>query len=169
MYPTMAGSCCLLERRKLTTTHERRGSSSTSVRATAGKGASGAGARRERWRGPARQLTPPDPGAGWLFLPQQGHWRPPGAEEEFAPLSLHPYTAPAAGADEDAFGGSLAAAAAAGEEAPAVRFRVVHCDAFAVNATAAELLRHRLRHDRRWASRISNAAAGGAAAAEGSR
>ncbi|PAN29876.1 hypothetical protein PAHAL_5G256200 [Panicum hallii] len=80
------------------------------------------------------------------------------------PLSPHPYTAPAAGADEDVFGGSLAASAAAGEEAPAVRFRVVHRDAFAVNATAAELLRHRLRRDRRRAARISQAAAGGAAA-----
>ena len=40
------------------------------------------------------------------------------------PLSPHSYTAPAAAAaDEDAFGGSLAAVAA-GEEAPAVRFRV---------------------------------------------
>ncbi|RLN24688.1 protein ASPARTIC PROTEASE IN GUARD CELL 2-like [Panicum miliaceum] len=76
------------------------------------------------------------------------------------PLSPHPYTAPAPGADEDVFGGSLAAA----EEAPAVRFRVVHRDAFAVNATAAELLRHRLRRDRRRAARISQAAAGGAAA-----
>ena len=43
-------------------------------------------------------------------------------------------------------------------------FRVVHRDAFAVNATAAELLRHRLRRDRRRAARISKAAAGGAAA-----
>ncbi|KAG2598885.1 aspartyl protease family protein 2-like [Panicum virgatum] len=88
------------------------------------------------------------------------------------PLSPHPYTAPAAGAyeDEDAFGGSLlAAAAAAGqEEAPAVRFRVVHRDAFAVNATAAELLRHRLRRDRRRAARISKAAAG-CVAANGTR
>ena len=45
-----------------------------------------------------------------------------------------------------------------------MRFRVVHRDAFAVNATAAELLRHRLRRDRRRAARISKAAAGGAAA-----
>ena len=45
-----------------------------------------------------------------------------------------------------------------------MRFRVVHRDVFTVNATAAELLRHRLRRDRRQAARISKAAAGGAAA-----
>ncbi|CAO2165427.1 unnamed protein product [Urochloa humidicola] len=80
------------------------------------------------------------------------------------PLSPHPYTAPAAAADEeDVFGGSLAAAEDAGSAA-AVRFRVVHRDAFARNTTAAELLKHRLRRDKRRAARISKEAGGGAAA-----
>ncbi|CAO2179329.1 unnamed protein product [Urochloa humidicola] len=83
------------------------------------------------------------------------------------PLSPHPYTAPATD-DEDVFGGSLAAAE---DGAAAMRFGVVHRDAFAVNTTAAELLKHRLRRDKRRAARISKeaaaAAAGGAAAANG--
>ncbi|OEL21340.1 Aspartyl protease family protein 2 [Dichanthelium oligosanthes] len=82
------------------------------------------------------------------------------------PLSPHPYTAPAAtDADEDALGGSLAAA----EASSAVHFRVVHRDAFAVNATAAELLRHRLRRDKRRTARISKAASAGAAAGNATR
>ncbi|CAL4948903.1 unnamed protein product [Urochloa decumbens] len=81
------------------------------------------------------------------------------------PLSPHPYTAPAAVDDEDVFGGSLAAAEDGA--AAAVRFRVVHRDAFAVNTTAAELLKHRLRRDKRRAARISKDAAGGGAAANG--
>jgi hypothetical protein len=83
------------------------------------------------------------------------------------PLSPRAYTAPAAGADEDLLGGSLAVA----EEgaASAVHFRVVHRDAFAVNATAAELLKHRLQRDRHRAARISKAAAAGGAAANGTR
>lgn len=87
------------------------------------------------------------------------------------PLSPHAYTAPAAGADEDLFGGSLAVAeeGPAAAAASAVHFRVVHRDAFAVNATAAELLKHRLQRDRRRAARISKAAAAGGAAANGTR
>jgi hypothetical protein len=79
------------------------------------------------------------------------------------PLSPHPYTAPTAASadDEDVFDGSLAATE---DAAAAVRFRVVHRDAFSVNATAAELLKHRLRRDKRRAARISKEAAGGAAA-----
>ncbi|CAL4955644.1 unnamed protein product [Urochloa decumbens] len=84
------------------------------------------------------------------------------------PLSPHPYTAPAAGADdEDVFGGSLAATEDGAAAAAAVHFRVVHRDAFAVNTTAAELLKHRLRRDKRRAARISKDAAGGGAAANG--
>ncbi|KAL6615506.1 hypothetical protein ACP70R_037776 [Stipagrostis hirtigluma subsp. patula] len=78
------------------------------------------------------------------------------------PLSPHAYTAPAAD-DDDVFGGSLAAAEEDAAPATAVRFRVVHRDAFAANATAAELLAHRLERDRRRAARISKAARGGAA------
>ncbi|CAD6341188.1 unnamed protein product [Miscanthus lutarioriparius] len=88
------------------------------------------------------------------------------------PLSPHAYTAPAADTDEDLFGGSLAVAeeGAATAAASAVHFRVVHRDAFAANATPAELLKHRLQRDRRRAARISKAAAaGGANAANGTR
>ncbi|CAD6237988.1 unnamed protein product [Miscanthus lutarioriparius] len=59
---------------------------------------------------------------------------------------------------------------AATAAASAVHFRVVHRDAFAANATPAELLKHRLQRDRRRAARISKAAAaGGANAANGTR
>jgi len=87
------------------------------------------------------------------------------------PLSPHAYTAPAADTDEDVFGGSLAVAeeGAAAAAASAVHFRVVHRDTFAVNATAAELLKHRLQRDKRRAARISKAAAAGGAAANGTR
>ena len=87
------------------------------------------------------------------------------------PLSPHAYTAaPSADADEDLFGGSLAVADEGAAAASAVHFRVVHRDAFAANATAAELLRHRLQRDKRRAARISKAAAGGGAgAANGTR
>jgi hypothetical protein len=82
------------------------------------------------------------------------------------PLSPHPYTATAV-EDDGLFQGSLAADEG-GAAASTVGLRVVHRDDFAVNATAAELLAHRLRRDKRRASRIS-AAAGGAAAANGTR
>lgn len=78
------------------------------------------------------------------------------------PLSAHAYTAPSLDADEDVFGGSLAVAeeeAAASDSA--VHFRVVHRDTFAVNATAGELLKHRLQRDKRRAARISEAAGAG--------
>ncbi|XP_062214298.1 aspartyl protease family protein 2-like [Phragmites australis] len=78
------------------------------------------------------------------------------------PLSPHTYTAPAADADEDVFGSSLAVAEE-GAAATAVHFRVVHRDAFAVNATAVDLLAHRLQRDGRRAAQISKAATGGAA------
>uniref|UniRef100_A0A0D9V2L1 Peptidase A1 domain-containing protein n=1 Tax=Leersia perrieri TaxID=77586 RepID=A0A0D9V2L1_9ORYZ len=79
------------------------------------------------------------------------------------PLSSHPYTAPAAvaGEDDGLFEGSLAAGES--DAASTVGLRLVHRDDFAVNATAAELLAHRLQRDKKRASRIS-AAAGGAAA-----
>ncbi|TVU34420.1 hypothetical protein EJB05_16252, partial [Eragrostis curvula] len=75
------------------------------------------------------------------------------------PLSPDAYTAPAAGAedDDDVFGGSLAAAE--DESSSTAQFRVVHRDAFAVDATPAELLKHRLKRDRKRAARISKAAA----------
>ncbi|KAL6882037.1 hypothetical protein ACP4OV_011509 [Aristida adscensionis] len=74
------------------------------------------------------------------------------------PLSPHAFTAPVAADEDDVFGGSLAAA----EESAAVSFRVVHRDAFAVDATPAQLLAHRLERDGRRAARISKAASGGA-------
>ncbi|KAF8696804.1 hypothetical protein HU200_036441 [Digitaria exilis] len=84
------------------------------------------------------------------------------------PLSPHPYTSPAATADEDAFAGSLAAAEDGASSA--VHFPVVHRDAFEVNTTPGELLRHRLRRDKRRAARISRqATAGGYPAANGTR
>ncbi|KAK3161207.1 hypothetical protein QOZ80_1BG0073870 [Eleusine coracana subsp. coracana] len=73
------------------------------------------------------------------------------------PLSPHPYTAPAAEDDETAFGGSLAATE---DASPTAQFRVVHRDAFAVNTTPLELLKHRLKRDRKRAARISKAASG---------
>ncbi|KAL5221555.1 hypothetical protein ABZP36_026268 [Zizania latifolia] len=84
------------------------------------------------------------------------------------PFSPHPYSAPAAVAeDDDVFLGSLAAEE--GGAASTVGLRVVHRDDFAVNATAAELLAHRLQRDGRRVSRISAAAGGGAASANGTR
>ncbi|VAH77321.1 unnamed protein product [Triticum turgidum subsp. durum] len=75
------------------------------------------------------------------------------------PLSPDRVSAPSELAREDdtnVFAGNLAAADDAA--ASTVRFRVVHRDDFSKNATAAELLAHRLERDERRAARLSAAA-----------
>lgn len=75
------------------------------------------------------------------------------------PLSPTPFSASselARGDDKDVFAGNLAAAEDATPST--VQFSVVHRDDFVVNATAAELLGHRLQRDGKRAARISAAA-----------